>query len=165
MVFGSFEEVVTGDFLETVTGDFIEVVTGEFYEKIGGTFTEIVVGTFTEILMADFYEMREGKYIECNEEHDHAVEEDKSDKIAGNWSVSAGEGMRFFTFGNVTITGEEGITLMCGTSKISITPKGVTIVGPLIQEKAEIKHAIQAVQIQRQSGGQSVETHPLMQDN
>lgn len=115
--------------------------------------------------MGDFYEYLEGQHIECKVTHDHAVETDKSEKVLKSWNVSAGEAISISTIGKVSIVGIEEISLVCGGASIKLGPKGITMRGLIIDEQAEVKHQVQAVQIERQSGATSVDQHPLQQEN
>jgi len=166
--------LIKNNLTETVKKDRTETVEGNHTETIKLDRTETVEGKHTETTKLDRTETVEGKHTETitldrtvtvDGKHTETIKLDRTQTITqGNetLTVKTGSITHEASLGNISIKAGAGkidieamqsITLTCGSSKIELTPMGVTISGMDISVKATMNITTEGSLMATHKGG------------
>jgi len=115
---GATENTQDGHTYKMSTGDHIETRDGSLHISLGTDYMKSVGGNDMTLINGDFSVSANGNVdIQAG---------------TGNFHVSGAESVQANSPGPITVTSLTSITFVCGSSRISMTPTGVTIVSPRI---------------------------------
>jgi type VI secretion system secreted protein VgrG len=142
----------------TFSYGFEKAEPGDYTEKIKNHMTtEIESGnhTFTVKTGKEDYSVKQDRNLTVEGNENVTISKNKTDKITKDYTIDVGP--------NLTITAKSKITLECGGSKIEMTPQGVTITAPKIEQKADMQFKAEGGMQMELKGGMSLKAEGGMQ--